>query len=209
MSERPLIDDVARSAGVSMATVDRVLNRRAGVRAATIARVPDAAVALGYLRPQDVQALREERPVKVVFLLPRGGNPYLNQLNQRARAIPTRGGRLRVQSLFIESFNPDALSEALLKHKGRAPTPWCPWRLTIRKCARPPPACVIKARQSSPPFQICPPTAAMPLLVLTASVREELRRNSCVGLILTAPGRWRLLPPVGHTAHIWNAKWAF
>ena len=41
---RSTLEDVARTAGVSLATVDRVINRREGVRANTVARV-EAAVA--------------------------------------------------------------------------------------------------------------------------------------------------------------------
>lgn len=48
MSSRPTIDDIAREAGVSVATVDRVLNRRARVREETAMRVYDAARAIGY-----------------------------------------------------------------------------------------------------------------------------------------------------------------
>ena len=45
----PTLSDVARMAGVSLATADRVVNRRAGVRPATIARVEAAVAALGFV----------------------------------------------------------------------------------------------------------------------------------------------------------------
>lgn len=48
MARRPRIEDVAQAAGVSIATVDRVLNARAPVRAETAQRVSDAAEAIGY-----------------------------------------------------------------------------------------------------------------------------------------------------------------
>ncbi|RYY70166.1 MAG: LacI family transcriptional regulator, partial [Comamonadaceae bacterium] len=38
MNKAARIPDIARAAGVSTATVDRVLNRRAGVRSATVQR---------------------------------------------------------------------------------------------------------------------------------------------------------------------------
>ena len=45
---RPTVSDVAKKAGVSVATVDRVLNRRAPVKGETARRVLDAAQALGF-----------------------------------------------------------------------------------------------------------------------------------------------------------------
>jgi LacI family transcriptional regulator len=48
MVKRPTIANLARAAGVSVATVDRVLNRRLPVRDDTSARVVEAAEAIGY-----------------------------------------------------------------------------------------------------------------------------------------------------------------
>jgi LacI family transcriptional regulator len=47
---KPTVNDIAREAGVSLATVDRVLNARPGVRARTINAVNDAISRLGYVR---------------------------------------------------------------------------------------------------------------------------------------------------------------
>lgn len=48
MVKRPTIEDLAREAGVSVATVDRVLNRRLPVKEDTALRVVSAAEAIGY-----------------------------------------------------------------------------------------------------------------------------------------------------------------
>ncbi|QND61999.1 LacI family DNA-binding transcriptional regulator [Mesorhizobium huakuii] len=48
MAKRPTIVDLAREAGVSVATVDRVLNARLPVREETARRVHEAAHAIGY-----------------------------------------------------------------------------------------------------------------------------------------------------------------
>ena len=48
MVSRPTVADVARVAGVSVATVDRVLNGRHPVREETARRVSEAATRLGY-----------------------------------------------------------------------------------------------------------------------------------------------------------------
>src|SRR5437763_17014077 len=48
MARRPTIADLSREAGVSVATVDRVLNARHPVREETAHRVFEAANAIGY-----------------------------------------------------------------------------------------------------------------------------------------------------------------
>lgn len=58
---RPTIIDVARHAGVSWKTVARVVNREAGVRADTIARVEAAIAALAYRPNTAARALAAER----------------------------------------------------------------------------------------------------------------------------------------------------
>eukprot|EP01036_Dinobryon_divergens_P051696 gene51696-69183_t len=54
-STRLTLEDVAREAGVSLATVDRVVNARPGVRDDTVERVQTAMVQLGY-RPNMLAA---------------------------------------------------------------------------------------------------------------------------------------------------------
>ncbi|WP_367648140.1 LacI family DNA-binding transcriptional regulator [Ruegeria arenilitoris] len=44
------MNDIARVAGASLATVDRVLNARPGVRGFTIEKVNKAIAELGYIR---------------------------------------------------------------------------------------------------------------------------------------------------------------
>ncbi|MFZ0206355.1 MAG: helix-turn-helix domain-containing protein, partial [Roseiarcus sp.] len=48
MSKRPTVADLAEAAGVSIATVDRVLNARHRVREPTAERVLGAAEAIGF-----------------------------------------------------------------------------------------------------------------------------------------------------------------
>lgn len=63
--------DVAKYAGVSVATVDRVLNKRSGVRKQTIVKVRNAIAALGYER--DILAARLSRATwhRIAFIVPR------------------------------------------------------------------------------------------------------------------------------------------
>lgn len=117
----PTIPEIAREAGVSTATVDRVLNRRTSVRAVTARRVLDAALALGYVSPSEVEALREPEPLRLAFLLPRGTNPYLALVNRKARAFVERNRRdARVKSYFIDGFDPEELSRSIRRFGRRA-----------------------------------------------------------------------------------------
>ncbi|MEV6926232.1 LacI family DNA-binding transcriptional regulator [Dactylosporangium sp. NPDC051485] len=61
-TSRPTIDDVARAAGVSRATVSRVINNEPGASELLRARVRAAVVKLGYLPNQTARALASGRP---------------------------------------------------------------------------------------------------------------------------------------------------
>lgn len=73
------IVDVALKAGVSTATVDRVLNGRPGVSAANRHRVLHAAKELGYLPFEGMVAL-PSRPVHLEFFIPMIQNGFMGEL---------------------------------------------------------------------------------------------------------------------------------
>lgn len=114
----PSLNDVAAAARVSLATVDRVMNRRKGVKARTVERVLAAAVGLGYLSGEERDLLSAPRPAHVAFLLPMGGNPYLKLLGEKVRDVAETGRRdaSPVRCFFIESFNAAAIAAALRLH---------------------------------------------------------------------------------------------
>jgi LacI family transcriptional regulator len=116
--QQPLMEHVASHAGVSLATVDRVLNQRRGVRDRTVTRVLSVALELGYLSKADHDKLLKPRPPNIVFLLPNGTNPYLRLLGDRVRGraddVSRETGNIRC--FFIDSFDPDALVAALKHH---------------------------------------------------------------------------------------------
>jgi LacI family transcriptional regulator len=107
--------DIARMSAVSSATVDRVLNRRPGVRPATIERVLKAALELGYVLEADAAAALSQKPMRIVFLLPEGDNRFLSLLGravaQSAHLTAPYNVKCRVE--FIGSFNPDLLARHL------------------------------------------------------------------------------------------------
>jgi LacI family transcriptional regulator len=110
------IDDVARAAGVSTATVDRVLHQRGGVRRSTAHRVLNVAVELGYLPQADLLASLQPRPMRLAFVLPAGTNRYLRLFGDTINAPGDEfaGANVACRCHTIESFNPKALAARLL-----------------------------------------------------------------------------------------------
>lgn len=77
---RPTVNDIAREAGVSLATVDRVLNARPGVRQKTIIAVTDAIARLGYVRDLAAANLARSRSYRMVVLLPDTDGQFVQTL---------------------------------------------------------------------------------------------------------------------------------
>lgn len=80
---RPTTKDLAQAAGVSRATVDRVLNGREGVQKKTIDRVNQAIVELGFVRNLQAANLAKSQSYRFVFALPKSGDQFLEQIKQR------------------------------------------------------------------------------------------------------------------------------
>ena len=83
MVMRPTTKDLARTAGVSLATVDRVLNGRAGVRQATVDAVTEAVERLGFVRNLSAANLARGRTYRFEFLLPQKGDQFLDSVVAR------------------------------------------------------------------------------------------------------------------------------
>jgi LacI family transcriptional regulator len=82
---RPTVNDLAKAAGVSLATVDRVLNARPGVRAATVARVTEAIDRIGYVRDVAAANLARQRRYRFVFALPEPQGEFAAALHAAVR----------------------------------------------------------------------------------------------------------------------------
>ncbi len=109
------ITDVAQRAGVSTATVDRVLNRRPGVRAGTVQRVLKAAAEVGYDVKPGAAPQGALQAMRLAFLLPAGTNRYLGMLGRLIASSQERlaSSHMRARVDFIESFKPDLLAQHL------------------------------------------------------------------------------------------------
>ncbi|MGE7469004.1 LacI family DNA-binding transcriptional regulator [Bosea sp. NPDC003192] len=108
------VEDVARLAGVSTATVDRVLNQRPGVRPATVQRVLKAAGELGYVMEGALPA-SALRPLRLGFLLPAGNNRFLGMLGRLIAGSQDQlaSFNMRARVEHIESFKPELLAHEL------------------------------------------------------------------------------------------------
>jgi LacI family transcriptional regulator len=86
---RPTTKDLAKVAGVSRATVDRVLNGREGVRQETVDRVNLAIAELGFVRNLQAANLAKSQSYRFIFALPRSGDLFLDQLVTRIQEAET------------------------------------------------------------------------------------------------------------------------
>ncbi|MCV3736031.1 LacI family DNA-binding transcriptional regulator [Rhizobium sp. TRM96647] len=112
---RPTVHDIAAKAGVSLATVDRVLNGRPGVRAVTRARVEDAIEKLGYVRDVAAANLAKGRVYPLVFIIPEGENPFMRGLEAEVKLAATRSSfeRTRIAAVHVPPFDAPALVQAI------------------------------------------------------------------------------------------------
>jgi LacI family transcriptional regulator len=109
--KRATVHDVARTAGVSLATVDRVLNARPGVRPETQEKVEAAIRALDFRRDLSASLLARARDLRVVFLIPDGGNAFMESLSAAVarRARQTRNERLTLEIRSYHALDTGAL----------------------------------------------------------------------------------------------------
>lgn len=89
---KPTVHDIAKEAGVSLATVDRVLNARAGVRGQTVERVQAAIARIGYIRDQSAANLARQRQYRFAFVLPDGPSQFIETL--RAAVTEATGAQV-------------------------------------------------------------------------------------------------------------------
>lgn len=120
---RPTIADVAEAAGVSVATVDRVLNARLPVREETSKRVFSAAEKVGFHAINIIrQRMLADLPTfNLGFILRKERHAFYQEfaeeLEAAARAVKDR--RLQIHVRFAQSGEPAEISELLLAMRGK------------------------------------------------------------------------------------------
>ncbi|MEJ8473685.1 substrate-binding domain-containing protein [Roseibium algae] len=104
---RVTIHDVAEKAGVSLATVDRVLNKRPGVRKSTIEKVHEAVSALNYTPDVFAANLAKKRSYRLQFLIPNGPNAFMEDLTREAigHAEALQRERVNIHIEPIDAFD--------------------------------------------------------------------------------------------------------
>jgi len=116
LKRRPTIEDLAEAANVSVATVDRVLNKRHPVREDTARRVVEAAEHIGFYAHGLLQQRLDERiPARTfAFLLQRRDDFYRQFGTDLAAAVKSNSqirGRAIVE--FMEELSPGLIVERL------------------------------------------------------------------------------------------------
>src|SRR6188768_1290317 len=113
--------DVAREAGVSTATVDRVLHGRAGVRARTVERVSAVVRRLDYRPDPAATRLARGKHRSVCFVLPGGGHSFVtllaDQVHQLGHWLAEQRASAHIET--VDTFSPDAVANCLLALHGR------------------------------------------------------------------------------------------
>lgn len=114
--------DVALAAGVSLATVDRVLNGRSGVRDATAKAVHEAVGRLGFRRDLAAANLARRRRYRFLFLVPRlPQNSFMQAVRREIDAAAARGldQRMTLSIGDYAAFDPADLALQLRRCLGR------------------------------------------------------------------------------------------
>ncbi len=112
---RATIEDVAARAGVSVATVDRVLNARSTVRPLNVKRVEAAIRALNYHPDRLAARLARGREYRFCFVLPEGDNVFMKGLEDEIAAHTSHLAAERVEAdiRHTDVFDAAKLASAL------------------------------------------------------------------------------------------------
>jgi LacI family transcriptional regulator len=101
------IQDVAEKAAVSVATIDRVLNRRPGVRPNTIEKVEAAIRELNYQPDRIAARLARSRDYRFLFILPNSSGEFISSIAAEVEVMAQRmlGERVTIMSRRVDVFD--------------------------------------------------------------------------------------------------------
>lgn len=114
----PSIKDIAQEAGVSPATVDRVLNGREGVRDVTRKKVDSAMARLGLQSEGESRSAGVQR----VAIICESGSSFGGQLERQARVVMADRPQLHISMDTLPSvqFNADRFSQLITRRASEA-----------------------------------------------------------------------------------------
>ena len=109
------IQDVAQRAGVSVATIDRVLNHRPGVRSQTVEKVETAIRELNYQPDRIAARLARGREYRLWFILPNTTGEFMQAIADEVEASAVRmsGERVAIMVKKIDVFDGELLAHTL------------------------------------------------------------------------------------------------
>ena len=100
---------------MSLATVDRVLNARPGVRERTVRLVEEAVRSLGYVRDLSAANLARRREYRFAFFLPASGSQFLAAMRASIDEVATTlvPDRVSVRVIVAPTDDPHAVARAI------------------------------------------------------------------------------------------------
>jgi|SRR5665213_1365056 len=109
------IQDVAQKAGVSVATIDRVLNHRPGVKVRTVEKVESAIRELNYQPDRIAARLARGREYRFWFVLPNTAGEFMNRISDEVEAAAKRmsGERVSIMVKRVDVFDGTLLANVL------------------------------------------------------------------------------------------------
>lgn len=117
MARRATIEDLAEAAGVSVSTIDRVLNSRARVRPATAEKVLAAAEAIGFYA---TGILRDRvgvgRPVRHLgVILLQSNRTFYRVLAEALREAAAQDPGVALEIAHLDDLSPEAVAARMLE----------------------------------------------------------------------------------------------
>jgi LacI family transcriptional regulator len=112
---RVTAQDVAEAAGVSLATVDRVLNNRKGVRESTVERVIEAMDRLNFVRDQAAANLARGRSYRFAFIVSAGETAFFSDIRSEIEVAKANvaNDRIDIDMIAVPPLDPEAIVEAI------------------------------------------------------------------------------------------------